>query len=189
MRVIVVNETGVRFHSGIMEEEAKEAYCSCSKVRSPRDIVWRDGSVYITLPNKEYVSILLRKTGTTERPIRQRNPDGVSIFTTDKFMVMARFANSYSSALQFIQKKNSLPMEEEKYIVSTTKIDKIGATGAQSTDSLNNEIFVYESSFGDVFSFQEDYIGEQTSGDQQMYSSLKRSSYSCLEDSYPLCWA
>lgn len=191
MRIIVVDETGVRFHSAILEEESKESYCSCSKNKSPRDIVLRNDRVFITIPDKEYVSIILRKVGTKERPLHQRNPDGISIYTTDKFMVMAYFTNSYQSALRFIQKKHSLPMEEDKYIVSTTKIDKINSVGAQTTDNNNNKIFLYESSFGDVFSgnpLKENYTGEQTSGDQQMYSSLKRSSYSTLDGSYPSCW-
>lgn len=186
MRVIVVNETGVHFHSGILKEEPAESYCSCSRVKSPRDIELKNNSVFITLPDKEYVSIILRKAGNEDRPILQRNPDGVSIYTTEKFMVMARFANSYPSALRFIQKKQTLPAEEEKYIVSVNKIDKIPS---QASNDNNNEIFVYESSFGDVFSgVREYYTGEQTSAEQQMYASLKRSSYSTLEGSYPFCW-
>lgn len=191
MRIIVVDETGVRFHSDILEEESKESYCSCSRIKSLRDIVLRNERVFITIPDKEFVSIILRKVGTQERPLHQRNPDGISIYTTDKFMVLARFANSYPSALQFIKNKHSLPLEEDKYIVSTTKIDKIDSVGAQRTDNNNNKIFLYESSFGDVFSgnpLKESYTGEQTSADQQMYSSLKRSSYSTLDGSYPSCW-
>jgi len=188
MRVIVVNETGVHFHSGVMKEEPIESYCSCSRVKSPRDIELKNNSVFITLPDKEYVSIILRKAGSEKRPILQRNPDGVSIYTTEKFMVMARFANSYPSALQFIQKKQTLPAEEDKYIVSINKIDKVQS---QASNDDNNKIFVYESSFGDVFSgdgLRENYTGEQTSAEQQMYTSLKRSSYSTLDGSYPLCW-
>jgi hypothetical protein len=193
MRIIVVDETGVRFHSAIIEEGSKEEYCSCSKIRSPRDILLRNDRVFITIPDKEYVSIILRKVGTTEKPLHQRNPDGISIYTTGKFMVMARFTNSYPSALQFIQKKHSLPTEEDKYIVSTTKIEKINPVGTQPTKKNtdnHNEIFVYESSFGDVFSgpLTENYTGELTSADQQMFASLKRSSYSTLDGSYPSCW-
>lgn len=106
-------------------------------------------------------------------------------------MVLAYFASSYQSALQFIKKKQSMPVEENKYLASVNKIDKIESSGKQRTDNQNNKIFVYESSFGDVFSdnpLQENYTGEQTSGDQQMYSNLKRSSYSSLYDSYPTCW-
>lgn len=188
MRVIVVNKMGVRFHSGMLEEVSKESYCSCARVKSPRDVVWREGSVFITLPNKEYASIILRKTGTKEKPIHQRNPEGVSIFTTEQFMVMVRFATSYQSAIQFLQKQNSLPSEEDKYIVSTTKIEKAQEEPQPKDENL---IFVYESSFGDVFSdnpLRENYTGEQTSADTQMYSRLKRSSYSSLDGSYPLCW-
>lgn len=192
MRILVVDQRGVRFHSGMLKEEPIESYCSCSKIKSPRDIVMRNDQVFITIPNKEYVSIILRKAGSRDKPLHQRNPDGISIYTTDKFMVMVYFTSSYPSALQFIQKKNSLPVEEDKYIVSVHKIDKINTTGTKTTDNQNNNIFVYESSFGDVFSgnpFREDYTGEQTSADQQMFSNLKRSSYSTLNSSYPMmCW-
>lgn len=188
MRVIVVNKSGVHFHTGILKEEPVEHYCSCSgKSKSVRDLVMKDDdNVYITIPNNEYVALILRKQGTDEKPLHQRNPNGVSIFTTDEYMVMARFANSYTSALQYLQQTKSLPSDEDKYIVSVKKIEKLNATTSTNQDTPN-QIFVYESSFGDVFS-RENYTGEQTGSVQQMYTSLKRSSYTTLDDSYLTCW-
>lgn len=185
MRVIVVNKSGVHFHTDILKEEPVEHYCSCSgKSKSVRDIIMKsDDNVYITIPNNEYVALILRKQGTNEKPIHQRNPNGISIFTTDEYMVMARFTNSYTSALQYLQQKHSLPSEEDKYIISVKKIEKINPTAAAN----NEQIFVYESSFGDVFSM-EGYTGEQTGSVQQMYTNLKRSSYTTLDDSYLTCW-
>lgn len=185
MRVVVVNERGVRFHTDVLKEEPMEEYCSCSRRAAPssRHIEFKHDNVYITVPDKEYVALILRKVGADEKPIHQLNLNGVSIYTTDRYMVWARFSNSYQNALRHLHQKHSLPAEEEKYILSTRKIDRI-----QENPS---KIFVFESSFGDVFSgndVQENYTGETTSGDQQMYSSLKRSSYSCLSKSYPVCW-
>lgn len=187
MRVIIANEKGVQYHTGVLKEEPLEYYCSCSKKKSPRDIQLKDGNVFIFVPNREYAAVVLRKVGSNGQQIRQHNTDGVSIYTTDKFMVMIRFANSYQSAVQYIQKKSSLPAEEEKYIVSTKNIIKVPPFTGQEQNP--NEIFVYESSFGDVFSgFQENYTGEQTSGSQQLQTNLKRSSYSTIGGSYPTCW-
>lgn len=184
MRVVVVNEKGVQFHTKVMKEEPMEEYCSCSRrgVSSSRHVELKDDNVYITIPDKEYVAIILRKAGSAEKPLHQSNPNGVSIYTTDKYMVWARFARTYQDALRCLHKKHSLPAEEEKYIVSVRKIDRIQEKPTPS------EVFVFESSFGDVFSTREDYSGETTSNGQQMFDSLKRSSYSCLDRSYPICW-
>lgn len=188
MRVILVNETGVHFHTGILKEEPAEYYCSCSRKRkSSRDIEFKNNNLYITIPDKEYVALILRKSGSDEKPIQQHNIYGVSIYTTKQYMAWVRFADSYQSALQQVYKKSSLPTEEEKYIISTNKIDLIQPASSPS------KIFVYESSFGDVFSGQdqdvyENYTGETTSGVQQMYTNLKRSSYSTLDSSYTVCW-
>lgn len=185
MRIILVNETGVHFHSDVLKEEPLEYYCSCTKNKSHRNIQLKSDNVVITLPDKEYVAVILRKVGKNDKPLYQHHLDGVSIFTTKKYMVMARFATSYQAALRHLQDTNSLPPEEDKYIVSTKKIDKIQTARSQD----DNKIFVYESSFGDVFSgVQENYTGEQTSADQQMYTRLKKSSYSTLFGSYPVCW-
>lgn len=181
MRVIVVDETGVRFHSKMTKDEPVEEYCSCAKNMLPRKIEFDDNKVYITLSNREYVAIILRKDGSNKTPLRQHNLQGVSIYTTKKFMVWVRFTHSYQEALHQLHKMPSMD-NEDKYIVSTEKVDKI---------SLNknkpSEIFVYESSFGDVFSM-ENYSGETVSGSQQMQTNLKRSSYSTLLSSYPECW-
>lgn len=185
MRVIIVNEKGVRFHTGILKEEPVESYCSCAKKKTPRDIELIGNSVFITIPDREFVGIVLRKYGSTQKDIHQRIPDGVSIYTTDKFMVMVRFANSYQSAQNYIQQKTDpKDKEEEAYVVSVRKIDKVGNDPSQ--------IFVYESSFGDVFSgnnsFRENYSGEDSNSLQQMRANLKRSSYRTLDDSYLTCW-
>lgn len=184
MRVVVANEKGVQFYTNILKEEPMEEYCSCSRrgVSSNRHVELKEDNVYITIPDKEYAAIILRKAGSDDKPLHQFNPNGVSIYTTSKYMVWVRFASSYQDALRYLHKKHSLPMEEDKYIVSVKKIDKI-----QEKPSSPSEIFVFESSFGDVFSM-ENYSGETTSGDQQMFNSLKRSSYSGLSESYPTCW-
>jgi len=186
MRIVVVNETGVRFHTGILKEEKLEYYCSCAKPRSPRNIELKEeDNLYITVPDKEYVALVLRKTGTDNKPLHQENLDGVSIYTTEKYMAWIRFTNSYESALQIVQRKHHLPSEEDKYIISTKKIEKIESPAKYEDPS---KIFVYESSFGDVFNMKENYTGEQMSGVQQMYANLKRSSYRTLDDSYDTCW-
>lgn len=180
MRVLIVNEKGVRFHTDVMKEPHVEEQCSCSRPsKSPRNLEMRDNDIFITVPDKEYVSLILRKTGG-DKQVSQHNLKGVSIYTTKKYMVWVRFTNSYQNALRQLHSKSSLPTNEEKYILSTQKIDKI-------QEAPPSEIFVYESSFGDVFS-RENYTGEMTSSDQQMFSSLKRSSYGSLENSYPVCW-
>jgi len=186
MRIVVVNETGVRFHTGILKEEKLEYYCSCAKPRSPRNIELKEeDNMYITVPDKEYVALILRKSGA-DKPIHQENLDGVSIYTTENYMAWVRFTNSYESALQIVQRKNhSGSSGEEKYVISTKKIEKI-ETPVHYKDP--SKIFVYESSFGDVFDIKESYTGEQMSSVQQMYANLKRSSYTTLDDSYDICW-
>lgn len=184
MRIVVVNETGVHFHTEIQKEDPTEYYCSCArKIKSPRNIELRNNNLYITIPDREYVSLILQRIGSMGKNLRQHNLEGVSIYTTDKYMVWVRFTNSYPSALQYLHgKKNN--MNEEKYVLSVKKIDPI-----QTSPS---EIFIYESSFGDVFTGKDDvyenYTGETTSGVQQMYTNLKRSSYSTLDSSYTVCW-
>lgn len=185
MRVVLVNEDTIRFHTDILKEEPTEYYCSCARNRkSPRNIELKNNNLYITIPDKEYVALILRKTKSSDKPIIQHNVEGVSIYTTEKFMAWVRFSNSYQTALQYLHKKTS--MEEEKYIISTNKIDSIQTKTPAKNPS---EIFVYESSFGDVFApVYENYTGETTSGVQQMYTNLKRSSYSTLDSSYDVCW-
>lgn len=185
MRIVVVNETGVHFHTGILKEEKLEYYCSCAKPKTPRNIELKENNLFITVPDKEYVALILRKIGTETKPLHQHNLDGVSIYTTEKYMAWIRFTNSYHSALQIVQRKNHLPSEEDKYVISTKKIEKIETPTHYKDPS---KIFVYESSFGDVFNITENYTGEQVSGDQQMYKNLKRSSYTTLADSYDTCW-
>ena len=179
MRVIVVDETGVRFHGKIMKDEPVEEYCSCAKKTLPRKIDFENNKVFITLSNREYVAVILRKDGSNKTPLRQHNLEGVSIYTTKKFMVWVRFAHSYQEALHQLRKMPTMD-NEDKYIISAEQIDKISL-------EKPSDIFVYESSFGDVFSV-ENYSGETVSGSQQMQTNLKRSSYSNLLSSYPECW-
>lgn len=181
MRVIVVDETGVRFHSKITKDEPIEEYCSCSKSTLPRKIEFEKNKVFITLSNREFVAIILRKDGSNKTPLRQHNLQGVSIYTSKKFMVWVRFTHSYPEALHQLHKMPSMD-NEDKYIVSTEQIDQVSPEKKK-----DNTIFVYESSFGDVFSM-ENYTGEMVSGSQQMQTNLKRSSYSTLFSSYPECW-
>ena len=94
-------------------------------------------------------------------------------------MVWVRFAHSYQEALHQLRKMPTMD-NEDKYIISAEQIDKISL-------EKPSDIFVYESSFGDVFSV-ENYSGETVSGSQQMQTNLKRSSYSTLLSSYPECW-
>lgn len=193
MRVIIVNEKGVRFHTGILKEEPIESYCSCARNKTSRDIELIGGNVFITVPDREYVGVVLRKAGSNSKDIHQRNTNGVSIYTTDKFMVMARFANSYQSALHYIKQKKdpSGGEEEDTYIISTQKIDKVQSSSNNNTANDPSKIFVYESSFGDVFSgsVQENYSGEDSNSLQQLRANLKRSSYMTLDDSYNVCWS
>lgn len=179
MRVLVVNEKGVRFHGNAQREPPVEEYCSCSRSsRSPRHLELRNDDLFLTVPDKEYVALLLRKTGGGKRPLRQNHPQGVSIYTTDKYMAWVRFARTYQEALRHL---HTTPGKGgEKFILSTQSIDKV------QEDQPN--IFMFESAFGDVFG-REDYTGETTSNNASMTASLKRSSYTDLEDSYPLCWA
>lgn len=180
MRVVVVNEKDVRFHTEIQKEEPTENYCSCARnMKSPRNIEIKDGKLYITIPDREYVALLLRKHESNKKPIQQKNVDGVSIFTTNKYMAWVRFTNSYPSAHHYLHKNKEL-VGDEKYILSIHKIDPITSP---------SEIFLFESSFGDVFApVYENYTGETTSGVQQMNINLKRSSYSTLDSSYDVCW-
>lgn len=180
MRVVVVNEDTVRFHTGILKEEPTEYYCSCARsMKSPRNLELKDGDLFITIPDREYVALLVRRNPTNKKPFQQKNVEGVSIFTTEKYMVWVRFTNSYPSALHYLHKYKE-SVGDEKYILSVNKIDPI---------TTPSEIFLYESSFGDVFApVYENYTGETTSGVQQMYTNLKRSSYSTLDSSYDVCW-
>ena len=171
MRVVVVDDS-VHFHSGILKEEVEE-YCSCSRQRvsSYRNLEKRDDKLYISIPNKEYVALVLQKRNTHDDEFYQQNLSGVSIYTTKKYMVWIRFAKSYQTALQYLHQQQG----EEKYIISTEKIDNISPS----------EIFVYESSFGDVFSL-ENYSGNENA--TAMETNLKRTSYTTLDDSYWTCW-
>lgn len=177
MRVVIVGASGLRFHGGIVGESGQEGYCSCAKPKSPRDIEWAGKEVRLVVPDGEHAAVVLRRSGSA-KPMRQRNTEGVSIYGTDEFVVWVRFAESKQRALQYVRAYDG---EGEKYVVSTKAIERV--------DDGPSKIFVYESSFGDVFGgSHEGYTGEQTSGDQQLYSNLKRSSYSTLEGSYPVCW-
>lgn len=177
MRVVVINASGLRFEGGLTSvQREQESYCSCAKPKSARNIEMVGGEVRLTLPDNEHAAVVLRAGAA--KPVRQHNPGGVSIYGTDEFMVWVRFADSKQRALQYARAHEG---EGEKYVVSTKAIEKLG--------SEPSKIFVYESSFGDVFgNMREEYTGEQVSGDQQLYSNLKRSSYSTLEGSYPVCW-
>lgn len=181
MRVVVVNETGVRFHTGILKEEDVEPYCSCSKKKSSnRHLeIKGDDDLYITVPDKEYATIVLRKTGTTDRPMRQYNPQGVSIYSTSRFIASVRYFDTHHDAIRHLHRSDN---KDERYIVSVKKIEQL------DTATEPSNIFMYESSFGDVFAgdTHENYT---SNGDQQMFMNLKRSSYSDLDHSYPACWS
>lgn len=186
MRVLLVNERGVRFHTGIVKDPEAESYCSCSsqKTLSVRNLEIQGDDLYITLPNNEYAVIVLNKTGTTERPIRQHNPQGVSVYSTSNFMASVRFFETQQDAIRYLHGL-TVGHKQDFYLVSVKKIEKI----APKSDTPS-EIFIYDDSFGDVFSNSyENYTGEFKSGGQQLYTNLKRSSYSVLEDSYPSCWS
>lgn len=175
-----MSASGLRFHGGSVAEKGQEGYCSCAKPKSPRNIEWSGNEVRLVLPEGEHAAIILMRSGAA-KPVRQRNLGGVSVYGTNEFMVWVRFADSKQRALQFLREYQG---EGEKHVVSTKEIERVG-------NSEPSKIFVYESSFGDVFGSDgsyEGYTGEQTSGDQQLYSNLKRSSYSTLEGSYPVCW-
>lgn len=178
MRVVVINASGLRYDEGLTSVQAgQESYCSCAKPKSARNIEMAGKEVRVALPNNDYAAVVLLKTGAP-KPIHQRNPGGVSIYGTDEFMVWVRFAESKQRALQYLRAHEG---EGEKYVISPKTIEKVGIDPSK--------IFVYESSFGDVFgNMREEYTGEQKSGDQQLYANLKRSSYSSLEGSYPVCW-
>jgi hypothetical protein len=175
MRVVIVSKDGLRFY-GNNVEETSEQYCSCSKPKSVRNITSSGDSVLISVPNSEYAAVVLRRTGT-DKPIHQHNPEGVSIYGNDNFMVWARFGKTKQQALQHLQ---AFVEEGEKYIVSTRNIERI--------KPAPSNIFMFESSFGDVFApnSYEAYSGEDSNS--QMRANLKRSSYTSLEGSYPVCW-
>lgn len=178
MRVVVISASGVRFEGGNVAGE--EGYCSCARRKSPRDIEFVRGEVRLTIPDGEHAAVVLVRSGSS-KPVIQRNPSGVSVFATNEFMTWVRFAESKQRALQYLRAHEGAG---EKYVVSTKTIEKIGGAAEPS------KIFLYESSFGDVFGsvLNEGYQGEQTGGTRQMRADLKRSSYTTLDDSYPECW-
>lgn len=187
MRIIVVNDKGVEYHSGMLQEEilGGGSGCSCNKKTSVRDLVLKNNDVFVSIPNNEYVAIIVRKhsNGVSDN-FYQRNLDGVSIFSTGRFNVMLRFMMSYQSALVWIQQKLTNDPQEQCYIVSVKTIVKIEDTVPANA----HNIFKFETSFGDVFS-RENYGGggEQTSL-SMMYDNLQKGSYRTLDDTYDTCW-